>query len=150
VSRTPFLSLIGRGFTGKVYAALRMGRHGNRVAAAEVPRERSSLVGPRAFVWSRSNETCHHLGPGAGQSSASGGRSNLDGPEGPSVSNEGARFFTTRNYAPRNSRHWLPGERRRLVGPKAFDLNEVTRRITTRKAAPRIRGEFIFVCRGAL
>ena len=28
--------------------------------AAEVPGERSSLVGPRAFVWSRSNEICHH------------------------------------------------------------------------------------------
>jgi hypothetical protein len=49
-----------------------------------------------------------------------------------------------------HSRLWLPGERLRLVGPKAFDHNEVTRRITTRKGAPRIRGEFIFVCRGAL
>jgi hypothetical protein len=33
----------------------------SRVAAG-VPGERSSLVGPRAFVWSRSNETRHHPG----------------------------------------------------------------------------------------
>jgi hypothetical protein len=77
-------------------------------------------------------------GPEPAKVSASGGRSNLDGPEGPSVSNEGARFFTTRNYAPRNSRHWLPGERSDLVGPKAFDVNEVTRPVTTRKG----RSEF--------
>src|ERR1700693_1638294 len=104
VSRTPFLSLTGRGFTGKVYAALQMGRHGNRVAAAEVPGERSSLVGPRAFVWSRSNETCHHRGPPSRPFAAlaSGGKIEPRRPaKGPSVSNEGARFFTTRNYAPR-------------------------------------------------
>ena len=32
-----------------------------------------------------------------------------------------------------HSRHWLPGERSDLVGPKAFDVNEVTRPVTTRK-----------------
>jgi hypothetical protein len=72
----------------------------SRVAAG-VPGERSSLVGPRAFVWSRSNETRHHPGPEPARFQLPGERSNLDGPEGPSVSNEGARFFTTRNCQPR-------------------------------------------------
>jgi hypothetical protein len=132
---------------------LQMGRHGNRVAAAEVPGERSSLVGPRAFVWSRSNETCHHPGPPEPAIRGIGFR----GKDRTSTARERAFGFRRRSevlhhpeLCAANSRLWLPRERLRLVGPKAFDHNEVTRRITTRKGAPRIRGEFIFVCRGAL
>jgi hypothetical protein len=145
VSRTPFLSLTGRGFTGKAYAALQMGRHGNRVAAAEVPGERSSLVGPRAFVWSRSNETRHHPG---GFSFRGKGRT--------STAPKGLRFQTKeRGSSP-------PGTMRRAfaalasggtVGSRWPEGLRRQRSSETRhrpEGAPRIRGEFIFVCRGAL
>jgi len=34
----------------------------------------------------------------------------------------------------------VPGERSRLVGPKASGVSEVTRLVTTRNGAPRNRG----------
>jgi hypothetical protein len=113
-------------------------------AAAEVPGERSSLVGPRAFVWSRSNETRHHPGPESARFQLPGERSNLDGPEGPSVSNEGARFFTTRNYQRRERGVGFRGHGRVSLARRPSTFNEVTRPVTTRNRAPRIRGEFIF------
>jgi hypothetical protein len=115
----------------------------SRVAAG-VPGERSSLVGPRAFVWSRSNETRHHPGPEPARFQLPGERSNLDGPEGPSVSNEGARFFTTRNYQPRERGVGFRGNGRVSLARRPSTFNEVTRPVTTRNTAPRIRSEFIF------
>ena len=112
-----------------------MGRHGNRVAAAEVPRERSSLVGPRAFVWSRSNETCHHPGPPSRPFAAlaSGGKIEPRQPRGGFGVKRRSEVLHHPELCAAHSRHWLPGERSDLVGPKAFDVNEVTRPVTTRK-----------------
>ena len=115
----------------------------SRVAAG-VPGERSSLVGPRAFVWSRSNETRHHPGPEPARFQLPGERSNLDGPEGPSVSNEGARFFTTRNYQPRERGLGFRGNGRVSLARRPSTFNEVTSPVSTRNTAPRIRSEFIF------
>jgi hypothetical protein len=56
---------------------------------------------PRAFVGSEVTRPVTILGPEPAKFRLPGERSNLDGPEGPSVSDEGARFFTTRNCAPR-------------------------------------------------
>ena len=150
VSRTPFLSLTGRGFTGKVYAALRMGRHGNRVAAAEVPGERSSLVGPRAFVGSEVTRPVTTRDPPSRTSFGLRGKIEPRRPRGGFGVKRRSEVLHHPELCAAHSRPWLPGERSDLVGPKAFDVNEVTRPVTTRKGAPRIRGEFIFVCRGAL
>ena len=65
-------------------------------------------------------------------------------PKGPSVSNEGARFFTTRNYQPRERGVGFWGNGRVSLARRPSTFNEVTRPVTTRNTAPRIRSEFIF------
>ncbi len=118
--------------------------------AAEVPGERSSLVGPRAFVWSRSNETCHHQGP------PEPAKFRLPGEDRTSTAPRGLRCQTKeRGSSP-------PGTMRRAfaalasggtVGSRWPEGLRRQRSNETRhhpEGAPRIRGEFIFVCRGAL
>jgi hypothetical protein len=125
VSRTPFLSLTGRGFTGKAYAALQMGRHGNRVAAAE-PGERSSLVGEVTRPVTTRD-------PPSRPSFGLRGKIEPRRPQGGFGVKRRSEVLHHPELCAAHSRHWLPGERSDLVGPKAFDVNEVTRPVTTRK-----------------
>ena len=99
---------------------------------------------PEGLHLERSNETRHHPGPEPARYVGSGGKLEPRRPaKGPSVSDEGARFFTTRNYEPRIRGEFILSVaalalERRLANPSWFALPSVSGfRLVPSEQAPR-------------